>query len=141
MTRIGAVAGAAAVLVGVGLGTAMLITRPGSVTPTGPTAEHITVPVAPTIPMSDTQLADLTRQRPEFGALDDPQRRASCLSGLGYPVSAQILGARPLDIGDRSAVVFVMAGDDPHDLVALAVQANCSSADTGLIASTGISRP
>jgi hypothetical protein len=141
ITRIGAVAGGAAVLVGVGLGTAMLIGRPAPVPTTGPTAQHITVTAAPTIPLSALQLADLIRQRPDYGALTDPQRRASCLSGLGYPASVQVLGAQPVEIGDQPAVVLVLAGDGPTDLVALAVHANCNAADTGLIADTRISRP
>jgi hypothetical protein len=141
IARIGAVAGGVAILVGIGLGTAMLITKPAPVRTTGPTAEHITVAAAPTIPLSDTQLAELTRQQPDYGPLADPQRRASCLNGLGYPASSQILGARPVEMGDEPAVVFVLAGDGPNELVALAVHTSCSSADTGLIADTRLNRP
>jgi hypothetical protein len=141
VARIGAIAGGVAVVVGVALGTAMLITKPAAVRSADPTAEHITVSATPTLPLSDTQLVDLTRQPPEYGALMDPQHRASCLNGLGYPASTQILGARPIELGGQPAVVFVLEGDTPSQLVALAVRPNCSSADTGLIANTRITRP
>jgi hypothetical protein len=142
MARIGAVAGVAAVLVAAGLGTTMLLTRPAAPSSgTGPTAQQITVTAAPTIPLSSTQITELTRKRPDYGALADPQRRASCLSGLGYPASAAVLGAQPLQMGDRPAVLLVLAGDGDGDLVALAVEANCSAADTGLIANTRVNGP
>ncbi|MBV8929908.1 MAG: hypothetical protein JO152_12365 [Mycobacteriaceae bacterium] len=139
--RIGAVAGVAAVLAAIAVGTTMLIDAPASKPKTTPTAEHITVSAQPTLPLSAAQIADLVHQRPDFGALADPARRASCLNGLGYPASTQILGARPVELAERPAVLLVLAGDTPDALVALAVQPNCSSADTGLIATTRIDRP
>jgi hypothetical protein len=73
--------------------------------------------------------------------LADPQRRASCLSGLGYSASAPVLGAQPVQLGDRPGVLLVLGGASPKDLIALVVQPNCSSVDTGLIADTQIPRP
>lgn len=140
IARVGVVAGLGAALVAIGLGTAMVIRTPPAPTAASPLAQHITVS-APTIPLSGEQIAGLLRQRPDYGALADPWRRASCLSGLGYPTSAAILGARPVQMGDRPGVLLVLAGDGPADLVALVVLPNCSSADTGLIAQTQIGHP
>jgi hypothetical protein len=136
VTRVGALVGAGAVLVGVGVGTTMLVGAPGPAPSTGPTAEQITV--SATIPLSGSQIAELTHERPDYGPLGDPQRRASCLDGLGYPASAPLLGARPIQLAGQPAVLLVLAGDGAGELVALAVPANCSAADTGLIANTRI---
>lgn len=141
IARIGAIAGGAAVLVAIGLGTTMLITTPAPAPKASPTAQQITAAAPPTIPLSGAQIADLLHQRPDYGPLADPARRASCLSGLGYPTSAQVLAARPIQMGNRPAVLLVLAADGPDGLVALAVRPNCSAADTGLIANTRIGRP
>jgi hypothetical protein len=134
--RIGALVGAAAALVAIGLGTTMLIRTPASPPTTGPTAERITV--TPSIPLSAPQIVALTHQRPDYGALTDPQRRASCLAGLGYPTSTQILGARPIQASGEPGLLLVLAGDHPGELVALLVRPNCSAADSGLIADTAV---
>jgi hypothetical protein len=38
-------------------------------------------------------------------------------------------------------VLFVVPGDTPDKLAVFAVALNCSAADTGLLASTEVSRP
>ncbi|HWS92539.1 MAG TPA: hypothetical protein VN306_08620, partial [Mycobacterium sp.] len=67
--------------------------------------------------------------------------RASCVSGLGYPASTQVLGARPIEINARPGVLLVLPGDTPDNLAVFAVALNCSAADTGLLASTQVPRP
>jgi hypothetical protein len=137
-----AVAGLVAVVAAVWLGTSALITSPAP-TPSRPTtAEHITVSRPPmTIPLSDQQILDLLGAKPDFGPLADPQRRTSCLAGLGYPADARILGARPVQIVGRPAIVLVLPGDTPGTVSALAVSPTCSSADTGLVADRIVNRP
>jgi len=83
----------------------------------------------------------LLNRGPDYGPLSDPPRRASCVSGLGYPASTQVLGARPIEINARPGVLLVLPGDTPDNLAVFAVALNCSAADTGLLASTQVPRP
>jgi hypothetical protein len=137
-----AAAGLVAVAVAVWLGSSALIAAPTS-TPSRPTTiDHITVSRPPaTIPLSDQQILALLDDRPDFGALTDPHRRASCLAGLGYPADAHVLGARPVDIAGRPAVLLLLPGDTPGAVSALAVASTCSSVDTGLSADRIVHRP
>jgi hypothetical protein len=91
--------------------------------------------------MTDPEILELLRQPPDLGPLADPQRRASCLSGLGYPTSAAVLGARPLTVDGRSGVLVLLPGDTPLAVNAVAVALNCSSVDTGLLAERVVTRP
>ena len=137
-----AVAGLAAAAAAVWLGTAALITAPPP-TPSRPTtAEHITVSRPPmTIPLSDQQIVALLDGQPDLGPFADPQRRTSCLAGLGYPVDARVLAARPVEIAGRPAILLVLPGDTPGTVAALAVAPTCSSVDTGLLADRIVNRP
>jgi hypothetical protein len=104
--------------------------------------EHITVSRPPlTIPLSDQQLLALLDRQPDFGPLTDPQRRASCLAGLGYPADARVLGARPIEIAGHPAVLLLLPGDAPDAVKALAVAPACSAVDTGLSADRIVHRP
>ncbi|OBK12315.1 hypothetical protein [Mycobacterium asiaticum] len=134
------VVGVCAVLAAIGVGTAALISQPAS-TPGAPTTvDHITVSTpVPVIPLSDPEILALLQRPPDFGPLSVAQR-ASCLAGLGYPASVQVLGAQPVDVNARPGVVLVMPGDTPDTVIAYAVALNCSAADTGLLASTAIPR-
>ncbi|MCV7122822.1 hypothetical protein H7H53_06760, partial [Mycobacterium lacus] len=136
------IAGLCAAVAAIGLGAAALVDGPAP-TPSGPTtAEHITVSTPPpVIPLSEAQILDLLRSSPDYGPLGDPSRRASCLSGLGYPASTPVLGAQPIDINARPGVLLVVPGGAPDRLAVFAVASNCSAADTGLLASTEVSRP
>src|SRR6202051_3744135 len=134
--------GVCAVLAAVGFGTAALLNAPAPTPSTSPTAEHITVSTPPmTIPLSQAALLDLLNRRPDYGPLDDPARRASCPSGLGYHASTQVLGGRPVEINARPGIVLVLPADTPGNLAVYAVALNCSAADTGLLADTQIPRP
>ncbi|NKE24992.1 anti-sigma-M factor RsmA, partial [Mycobacterium tuberculosis] len=114
--------------------------------PSAPTtAQHITVSKpAPVIPLSRPQVLDLLHHTPDYGPpggpLGDPSRRTSCLSGLGYPASTPVLGAQPIDIDARPAVLLVIPADTPDKLAVFAVAPHCSAADTGLLASTVVPR-
>jgi hypothetical protein len=136
------VAGVGAVLAAVGVGTAALINAPEPAPSTPVTAEHITVSTPPmTIPLSQAEILGLLNRSPDYGPLSDPARRASCLGGLGYPASTQVLGARPIEINTRPGVLLVLPGGAPDDLAVFAVALNCSAADTGLLANTQVPRP
>jgi hypothetical protein len=136
------VLGVGAVLAAVGVGTVALIRAPEPAPSTPVTAEHITVSTPPmTIPLSQAEILGLLNRGPDYGPLGDPALRASCLSGLGYPASTQVLGARPVDINARPGVLLVLPGDTPENLSVFAVALNCNAADTGLLANTQIPRP
>lgn len=138
---IAAVAGLCAVAAAGVVGTVSLLTEPGSTSTAPVTADHITVSTpVPVIPLSDAEIRDLTRRAPDFGALANPSQRASCLGGLGYPATEQVLGAQPVDVNARPGVLLVMRGESPDTLVAYAVAQHCSAADTGLLATTTIPR-
>ncbi|KZS58370.1 hypothetical protein [Mycobacterium ostraviense] len=139
------IAGCCAAVAAIGVGTAALVTAPAPAPSTPATAMHITVSTPPpVIPLPHEQILELLQRTPDYGPLDtalaDPARRASCLSGLGYPASTQILGARPIDINARPGVLLVVPGDVADTVAVYAVALNCSAADTGLLASTTVTR-
>lgn len=142
-SRLAAGAGIAATLVAIGLGAAALIRLPGP-TRAGPDVlQAITVTSPPTdpLPLSGPDILALLDRSPDFGPLRDPQRRASCLAGLGYPAATRVLGAQPIKIGERSSVVLVLPSGQVDTVIALAVPPSCSSANTGLLADTTVRRP
>jgi hypothetical protein len=135
------IAGLCATLAAIAFGTVALLHAPASTPSEDPTAEHITVSTPPmTIPLSQAELLGLLGHPADYGPLSDPARRASCLSGLGYPASTQVLGGRPVEINARPGIVLVLPADTPNTLVVFAVAPNCSAADTGLLADTQIPR-
>ncbi|KZS66047.1 hypothetical protein A4G26_09465 [Mycobacterium kansasii] len=139
------IAGFCATVAAIGVGTAALLTAPSPAPSTPTTAMHITVSTSPpVIALSHEQMLELLQRTPDYGPVDaalaDPSRRASCLNGLGYPASTQILGAQPIGINARPGVLLVVPGDGPDTLAVYAVALNCSAADTGLLASTTVAR-
>ena len=139
---IAAVAGLCAVLAAIGFGTVALLHAPETAPATPDDVQHITVSTPPMeVPLSQHEILGLLDRSPDYGTLSDPARRASCLTGLGYPASTQVLGARPVEINARPGVVLVIPGDSPHMLAVYAVSPNCSAADTGLLANTQVPRP
>jgi hypothetical protein len=60
---------------------------------------------------------------------------------LGYPGEAAVVGARPVQIGNRPAIVLVLPGDTAATVTALAVAETCSSGNTGLLADRIVHRP
>jgi hypothetical protein len=139
---VGLVAGVVAAVVGAVLGGVMLTRDPAPTRPAGPTAESITVSRPPgDVPLSDPQIVGLLSRSPDYGPLADPERRASCLSGLGYSAATAVLGAQRVDMHGRPAVLMVLAADTPRTLLVLVVEPGCSSAHTGLLANTLVTRP
>ena len=137
--RFAAAAGALAAVAGAAVGTAALLRteRPG---PAIREVDKITATAA-RFPLSEAELSDLLNRPAELGPLTDPGRRASCLTGLGYPAGGPVLGATTLRLGGTDAVVLVLAGERPDMLAALAVPGGCNAADTGLLADTTLRRP
>jgi hypothetical protein len=136
------VVGVGAAVVGAIVGGVMLAREPVPTRSAGPTAESITVSrPASKLPLSDPQIVGLLSQSPDYGPLADPQRRASCLSGLGYSAATAVLGARLVDMHGRPAVLMVLAADTPRTLLALVVEPDCNSAHSGLLANTLVTRP
>jgi hypothetical protein len=140
--RLGAAAiGVGAALAAAGVGTVMLLDSPARTPTANPTAERITVSKPLGLPMTDPEVLGLLDKPPDLGPFADPQRRASCLSGLGYPTSASVLGARPLAVGAVSGVLLLLPGDAPRGVNAVVVGLKCNSADTGLLAQRVVIRP
>jgi hypothetical protein len=139
---VAALAGVAAAVAAIALGTVALM-RARAPAPSAPvTAQHITVSSRPTeIPLSTAQIFALLDRTPDYGALSDVARRSACLTGLGYPPSARVLGAQPIEINGLPAVLLVLPGDTPDALAVLVVSGNCNSADTGLVTDTVVRRP
>lgn len=137
--RTAALLGAAAALVAVGVGSAALLMSPGPVPSTPTSAQHITV--TPTVPLSEPDIVALLHRPPDFGALTVPGRRASCLSGLGYPAATRALGARPIEVAGAPGILLVLPGGSATELTAVVVAPNCNAADTGLLAQTTVARP
>ncbi len=104
-------------------------------------AHHRVSRPAADIPLSDAQILGLLSHPPDYGPLADPQRRASCLDGLGYSAGVEVLGAGPVEMHGRPAVMLLVPGDKPDAVVAMVVEPNCNAAHTGLLADTAVTRP
>ncbi|MBS1696122.1 MAG: hypothetical protein JST91_28355 [Actinobacteria bacterium] len=138
-----AIAGTAAAVVGIVVGAAMLVQSPAPTRSAGLTAEQITVerPVRE-IPLSDAEIVQLADRSPDLGALADPARLASCLAGLGYAADTPVLGARPLNLRSGApGVLLLLPSERPSTMAVRVVAPTCSSAHTGLLADTVVTRP
>jgi hypothetical protein len=141
LQMLGLIIGLGAAVAGVVVGALMLVRDPAPTRSHGPTAESITVSRPPRdLPLSDPQIVALMSRAPDYGPLTDPQRRESCLDGLGYS-AMQVLGAQPLDMYGRPAVLMLLPGDTPKTVRGLVVEPHCNSAHTGLLANTLVTRP
>ena len=134
--------GISAVAATVILGALMLTRDPGPAFPSGPTAAQMTVgATAPTgFPMSDAELRAALSEPRDLGPLADPQRRASCLTGLGYSPAQEVLGARQLSVSGRPAVLLLVPGGASGQISAVLVEPTCSAANTALVAETVVAR-
>lgn len=129
-------AGAAAVV-----GALTLTRHPAAPTAAnGPTASQITVSRAPEFPVPDADLRAALAEPAELGPLADPQRRGSCLAGLGHPPTAEVLGGRQLSVWGRSAVLLLLPGEASGQVTALVIEPACSAAHTGLLAEKTLDR-
>ena len=136
------VSGVGAAVVGAVVGGVMLVREPAPTRSLGPTAKSITVSrPRPTFRCRIHRSSACSHSSPDYGPLTDPQRRASCLSGLGYSAATAVLGARPVDMHGRPAVLMLLPADTPGMVIALVVEPDCNSAHTGLLADTLVTRP
>ena len=136
------VTGIGAALAGAAVGAAMLAHAPAPARSAGPTARSITVSRPATeLPLSNPQIIGLLSTGPNYGPLADPDQRTSCLSGLGYSTATTVLGAEPVDMDGRPAVLMVLPADTPRMVLALVVESDCNAAHTGLLANTLVARP
>lgn len=126
-----ALAGALAAVTATVLGSLALLDSP-----TPDTAAMPARRIAETFPVPEAEILALLDRPVDLGALSNPARLASCLTGLGYPGGTPVLGARPLSTAGPDAVLLVVDGDPPGRLAAIAVPSTCSAADTGLLAQT-----
>jgi hypothetical protein len=139
--RIAAAAGVAALIVAGAVGTAMLLGGGSASDVASATSSVVTPRVPDGLPLSDERIDVLLRQPPDLGELADPQRRVSCLSGLGYPASTSVLGGGPFVADGRPGVLMLLPGDAPGRINAVVVAPKCSAVDTGLLISGVVSRP
>lgn len=103
---------------------------------TATSARNITA--APRIPLSAAEVADLTRRPAELGALADPERRAGCLAAIGHPGRGDVLGAREMRVAGRTAIVLILPGARPAELLAVAVEPDCSGQRGLILADTTV---
>lgn len=140
--RAGLAVGLVAVVAAVVLAVLSVDGEPAPKFPAGPTASQITVVAAdpPPVLLSDRELRDVVAAAPDLGPLSDPARLASCLTGLGYPASVEVVGARPLQISGRPAILLALAGADPDQMRAVAVGTGCGAKDAAVLAETTFTR-
>lgn len=132
----GLVVGVCAVAAAAVLGVLTLTGDPGPAFPPGPTAEQITVERPAGFPLTDEELRDALTQPAEIGPLADPQRRASCLTGLGHSPTEEVLGGRLLEVSGRPGVLLLLPDGTSEQLSAVVVEPTCSASHTGLLAET-----
>jgi hypothetical protein len=139
--RVAAVAGALAAVIAVGVGLFALSgdeeTDPGFTRAPGTSARHLTARTS-TMPLTDAQILELLLRRPDVGPLRDPQ---ACLNSLDQPAGTPILGAAPVTLGTRPAVLLVLPAVAPSAVLAVVVAPDCPTAGTGVLARTELSRP
>lgn len=100
-------------------------------------ARHLTArPSA--MPLTDAQILQLLQRPPELGPLHDPQ---PCLNSLDPAVGTRILGATPVALDTRAAVLLVLPAPDPSSVLAVVVAPDCPAGDTGVLARTELPRP
>ncbi len=141
--RAGLVIGVCAVATAVVLGALVLTRDPGPVFPAGPTAAQITVERTASsglpssdFPLSDAELRAALAGQQDLGPLADPQRRASCLTGLGYSPTLKVLGGHAVEVAGRPGVLLLVPLGTPDQIGAVVVEPTCNAADTGLLAET-----
>lgn len=140
--RTAAVTGALAAVLALGIGLVALsggdeATDPAFARTPGTSARHLTAR-SPAMPLTDPQILELLRNPPDLGPLSDPQ---SCLDSLDHPAETRILGAAPVTLGTRAAVLLVLPAPDPSSVIAVVVAPDCPATGTGVLARTELARP
>ncbi|MDG4667316.1 hypothetical protein [Mycobacterium sp. 236(2023)] len=137
--RIGLIAGIAAIGTAAVVSVLTLTRDPAPTFPAEATASQITVE-RPGFPVSDDELRAAVGAPTDLGPLTDPQRRASCLAGLGYAPTLEPLGGRQLEVSGRPGVLLLLPGETPDQIDAVAVEPGCSAVHAGRLAETVIDR-
>ncbi len=137
--------GLAAALIGLCAGVAALTGTAAPTRSTGPTAEQITVARrnAP-MPLPDADILALLRRPADLGALADPRRWSACLHGLKRDPTEPVLGATPVTVAGRLAVLVVLPGRDSAragSVTAVVLDAACSATDRRPVAEKSLPRP
>ena len=140
--RVAAVTGALAGVLALGIGLFALsagddATGPGSTRAPETSARHLTARSS-AMPLTDAQILALLQRPPDLGPLVDPQ---PCLNSLDQPTGTPILGATPVSLGTRAAVLLLLPAADPSSVVAMLVASDCPAAGTGVLARTELARP
>ncbi|WP_370333562.1 hypothetical protein [Mycolicibacterium hippocampi] len=133
--RAGLVTGLCAAAAAVVLGVVRLPQDPGPAHSAGPTA------AAPGgFPVPAEQLHAALSQPQDLGPLADPQRLASCLTGLGHSPTLAVLGGRRVEVTGRPALLLLLPGSTPEQINAVVVAPTCNAVHTGLVAETVLAR-
>jgi hypothetical protein len=141
LRTVAVIAGVVAAVVGIGIAVATLGDE-DAVPSARDTVDRITATAGPgDFPVPAAQIYSVMDGPVDAGPLAAPQRLSACLTALGYPPAATALGARPVRVADRPAVLLVLPGDDPHDVTAAVVDSTCGAGGDGLIATTTLRRP
>lgn len=140
--RVAAVAGALAGVLALGLGIFASSAHDeaghtGFARAPGPSARHITAQPS-AMPLTDPQILRLLQHPPDLGPLIDPR---PCLNSLDHPVEARILGAAPVTLGARPAVLLVLPAPAASSVIAVVVAPDCPAGGTGALARTELVRP
>lgn len=140
--RVAAVTGTLAAVLALFIGLFALSTGDDATAPgpagTGETsARHLTARPS-TMPLTEPQILRLLQRPPDLGPLDDPQ---PCLTSLDQPPGTRILGATPVSLGPRAAVLLVLPAPDPSSVIAVVVAPDCPADGTGVLARTVLARP
>ncbi len=140
--QVAAATGALAAVLGLGIGLYAVsdgddATEPGTARAPETSARHLTAR-APTMPLSDLQILALLRRPPDLGPLVDPQ---GCLNSLNDLAETRILGAAPVSLSARPAVLLVLPAQDPSAVTAVVVAPDCPAPGTGVLAQTELARP
>lgn len=140
--QVAAVTGALAAVLGLGIGLYAVsggddATDPGTARAPETSARHLTAR-SPAMPLTDPQILALLRLPPDLGPLVDPQ---ACLNSLNDLAETRILGAAPVSLSARPAVLLVLPAQDPSAVIAVVVAPDCPAAGTGALARTELARP
>lgn len=140
--RVAAVTGALAGVLALGIGLFALsadedATGPGFARVQETSARHLTARTS-AMPLTDPQILHLLQRPPDLGPLVDPQR---CLNSLDQPAGTRILGAAPVTLGTRAAVLLILPAPDPSSIIAVVVAPDCPDGGTAVLARTVLARP
>ncbi|GAS96595.1 uncharacterized protein RMCC_3561 [Mycolicibacterium canariasense] len=138
--RTALVCGVIAALAALGLGAVALSDTSAPGRSTGPTARQITVTHRP-MPLPRADILALLSRPADLGALAEPQRWAACMLGLRRDPAVPVLGATPVTVAGRPAVVVVFPGNHPADVQAVTLGTDCDAAHGAALAETTLRRP